>query len=195
MSGAHLNASPCHVTLSPMAFDHAIFVTVLAKDHPFSNLGGVAQDNLQMMEQTMTESDSLRNASAHIAIVQALYTAFGRRDINGILALLASDVEWGEPENPYNPAGGTRRGHAGFLEWIQIGRNAEDILVLEPRKFLVDEDSVAVVGYMKCLAKPTGRTYESDFVHVATLKDGKVKKFQEFFDTYVAGEAFRSTER
>jgi uncharacterized protein len=143
----------------------------------------------------MTQSESLESASANVAVVQALYAAFGRRDINGILALLASDVEWGEPENPYNPAGGTRTGHAGFLEWAQIGRNAEDILVLELRKFLVDQDSVAVVGYMKCLAKPTGRTYESDFVHVVTLEAGKVKKFQEFFDTYVAGEAFRPTRR
>ncbi len=127
----------------------------------------------------------------NISVVQNLYAAFGRRDIEGILALLTPDVEWGEPENPYNPAGGTRFGHAGFLEWIKIGREAEDILVLEPRKFLNDADTVAVVGYMKCLAKPTGRIYESDFVHVITVEEGRVKKFQEFFDTYRAGEAFR----
>ena len=56
---------------------------------------------------------------------------------------------------------------------------------------LTDDDSVAVVGYMKCLAIPTGKTYESDFVHLVTIKGGKVTKFQEFFDTYIAGEAFR----
>jgi ketosteroid isomerase-like protein len=33
--------------------------------------------------------------------------------------------------------------------------------------------------------------YESDFVHLVTFKDGKVARFQEFFDTYLAGEAFR----
>lgn len=127
----------------------------------------------------------------NITVVQNLYSAFARRDIPGILELLTPDVEWGEPENPYNPAGGTRFGHAGFLEWIAIGREAEEILVLEPRKVLADADTVAVVGYMKCLAKPTGTIYESDFVHVVTLEDGRVKKFQEFFDTYLAGEAFR----
>ena len=56
---------------------------------------------------------------------------------------------------------------------------------------LTDDDSVAIVGYMKCLAIPTGKTYESDFVHLVTIKAGKVTKFQEFFDTYIAGEAFR----
>jgi ketosteroid isomerase-like protein len=102
-----------------------------------------------------------------------------------------SGVEWSEPPNPYNPTGGTRQGHDGFLEWIDIGRHAEDILVLEPRKMLVDEDSVAVVGYMKCRAIATGRVYESDFAHLVTFREGKVARLQEFFDTYAAGEAFR----
>jgi ketosteroid isomerase-like protein len=128
---------------------------------------------------------------ANVEIVQGIYAAFARRDIPAIVALLNPDVEWGEPSNPFNPAGGTRRGHEGFLEWIEIGRRSEDILLLEPRKMLVDEDSVAVVGFMRCRAIPTGKEYESDFVHVVTLKDGKVTKFQEFFDTYAAGEAFR----
>ena len=127
----------------------------------------------------------------NIRIIQGLYSSFARRDINTILEMLSANVEWGEPENPFNPAGGTRHGHEGFLEWLNIGKQVEDILVLEPRKMLTDSDSVAVVGYMKCLAKTTGKPYESDFVHIVTLKDGKIVKFQEFFDTYVAGEAFR----
>ncbi|KPL77273.1 hypothetical protein ADN00_09045 [Ornatilinea apprima] len=127
----------------------------------------------------------------NINIVKSLYEAFGKRDINRILAMLHPDVEWGEPSNPFNPAGGTHHGHAGFLEWANIGRQSEEILVLQPIKMLTDHDSVAVVGTMKCLALPTGKTYESDFVHLVTIEAGKVTKFQEFFDTYLAGEAFR----
>ena len=56
---------------------------------------------------------------------------------------------------------------------------------------LTDFDSVAVVGFMKCRAISTGKIYESDFVHLVTIKNGKVIKFQEFFDTYLAGEAFK----
>jgi ketosteroid isomerase-like protein len=44
---------------------------------------------------------------------------------------------------------------------------------------------------MRCKAIPTGKTYESDFVHLITFGNGKVTRFQEFFDTYAAGEAFR----
>jgi ketosteroid isomerase-like protein len=81
----------------------------------------------------------------------------------------------------------------GFLEWLHIGNESEEILVLEPGKFLAEQDSVAVVGYTKILVKPTGRAYETDFVHVITMKQGKIARLQEFFDTHVAGEAFCAT--
>lgn len=127
----------------------------------------------------------------NINIVQNLYSYFSDKNINAILELLSPNVEWGEPSNPFNPAGGTRYGHKGFLEWLNIGKENEDILILEPRKMLTDNNTVAVYGYMKCLAIPTGKIYESDFVHIVVIEDMKIIKFQEFFDTYIAGEAFR----
>ncbi len=129
----------------------------------------------------------------NLDVVHALYAAFARRDIQAMLACLAPDVVWCEPENPFNPAAGTHRGHKGFLAWVQIGRDAEDIELLEPSQFLTNKDAVAVVGRMRCRAKHTGRVYESDFVHVVTFRADKIVRFQEFFDTYAAGEAFRST--
>lgn len=129
--------------------------------------------------------------SEMILAVKALYAAFERRDIDSMLAALTDDVVWCEPPNPFNPAGGARHGHAGFLEWVRVGRDAEEILALETRQFLTGADSVAVVGYTRCRAKTTGRVYETDFVHLVTLRDGKIARFQEFFDTFAAGEAFR----
>jgi ketosteroid isomerase-like protein len=136
-------------------------------------------------------SDELATPASNVQIVRDVYAAFGRRDVGAILAMLSPDVEWGEPENPYNPAGGTRHGYAGFLEWVRIGSEAEDILALEPRQFLTDADTVAVVGHVQCRARATGKTYATDFVHLVTLDQGRIVRFQEFFDTYAAGEAFR----
>lgn len=127
----------------------------------------------------------------NVQTVQHVYSSFLNRDFNSILNFLSNDVEWGEPANPFNPASGTRYGHDGFLEWLRIGRDAEDILILEPKRFLTDNDSVAVVGFTKCLAKPTNKVYETDFVHLFTFRDDKIIKFQEYFDTFVAAEAFK----
>jgi len=128
-----------------------------------------------------------------IAAVQQLYSAFRMGNVRAILDVLTDDVEWGEPENPFNPAAGTRRGHAGFLEWLRIGRESEEVLELEPRQFLSDGETVAVVGHTKCRARPTGRAYETDFVHLITFDGERIARFQEFFDTYAAAEAFRTS--
>ncbi len=66
----------------------------------------------------------MSNTQGNIAIAESLYEAFSRKDISKMLELLHENVEWGEPENPYNPAGGTRHGHKGFLEWLNIGKEA-----------------------------------------------------------------------
>ena len=109
----------------------------------------------------------------NVSTVQRLYAAFGRGDIGSVIAALSPDVVWGEPDNPFNPAAGTWRGHAGFLEWASIGRQSEEILRLEPRQFIAQGDMVAVVGHTACIARPTGRGYETDFVHLVTLRGGE----------------------
>jgi uncharacterized protein len=127
----------------------------------------------------------------NLDIVKTMYEAFAKRDINSIISLLSADVIWEEPANPHNPAAGRRVGIEGFLKWLNIGRATEEIIVLNPSKFLSDNDTFAVIGYTECLAKTTGKKYATDFVHVITIKEGKIAKFQEFFDTYIAGEAFK----
>jgi ketosteroid isomerase-like protein len=155
-----------------------------------SHMGNVIGGNMNEKAKLLNnEQDNL--TKKNVELVQKVYAAFVKRDIGSILALLSTDVVWKEPDNPFNPAAGTRYGHSGFLEWANIGNQSEDILVLEPHKFLAKDDTVAVIGFMKCLAKPTGKIYDSDFVHLVTLKNQQITYFEEFFDTYVAAEAFR----
>lgn len=126
-----------------------------------------------------------------IEVTKAIYRSFDRRDIPGVLGFLSPDVVWEEPDNPVNPSGGSRHGHAGFLEWAKIGNEAEEVLRLEPDAFLRGPDSVAVIGRTTCRVRRTGKAYSTEFVHLVRFKDGKVVGFREFFDTYAAAEAFR----
>jgi ketosteroid isomerase-like protein len=126
-----------------------------------------------------------------LALVRAAYRAFAARDVETLLGMLAPDVIWGEPPNPFIPSGGTRIGLAGVREWLRVGNESEAILAFEPSRFLADGDSVAVVGRTKVQARPTGKVYDTDFVHLVTVAHGRIVRFQEFFDTWAAAEAFR----
>jgi ketosteroid isomerase-like protein len=130
--------------------------------------------------------------ASHVTRVRELYAAFARGDIAAFLPHLSPDVEWKEPDHPFNPSSGTRHGTGGVLEWFRIGHEAEVVEVLTPERFLTDANGVAVFGHMRCRVRRTGKTYESDFVHLVTFRNDKIIRFQEFFDTYAAGEAFRT---
>jgi len=125
------------------------------------------------------------------ALVGLAYRAFAGRDIPTLLALLSPDVEWGEADNPLIPSAGMRRGIGGVLEWLRIGQETEDIRSFELRRLLADGDMAAAIGRMHVVARPTGKAYEMDFVHLVTVVDGRIARFVEFFDTWTAAEAFR----
>jgi ketosteroid isomerase-like protein len=142
----------------------------------------------------MVNPSPIEKQQDRVRLVQRLYEAFAHRRIDEILTMLAPDVEWSEPDNPLNPAAGTRRGHSGFMEWARVGAEAEEILTLEPRAYLTGAEAVAVVGHTRCRARTTGRTYETDFVHLIEFRGDRIVRFQEFFDTFAAAEAFRMEE-
>ncbi|HSF30605.1 MAG TPA: hypothetical protein VLK82_09070 [Candidatus Tectomicrobia bacterium] len=53
-------------------------------------------------------------------------------------------------------------------------------------------DKVLVFGYERALAKPTDRSFESDWVMVFTLRTGQVVRFRAYHDTAAMVIAFRS---
>jgi uncharacterized protein len=54
-------------------------------------------------------------------------------------------------------------------------------------------DKVVALGNYAWRVKSTGLEYETDFVHVFTVRDGKVTRYQEFMDTAVVGGAYRGS--
>lgn len=128
----------------------------------------------------------------NIDLVRGLYASFERGDATTLLKAVSPSVEWQEPDNPYNPAAGTRHGLAGVVEWLRVGHEAEEILTLDLAEIIAHADTVVVIGHTRCRVRQTGRVYATDFVHLITVKDGQIHRFQEFFDTYAAAEAFKS---
>ena len=124
-----------------------------------------------MSEQTNTD------------VVRQVYEAFDCGDIPAMLGMLADDVEFTLPGPPVIPWAGTRHGRDGVAEFFSLlGENLE-FKQFEPREFVSQGDTVVVVGYERSLVKPTGHTFEQEWAHVFTLRDGKIAKARFIEDT------------
>ena len=119
----------------------------------------------------------------NVDVVQRFYGAFGQGDIPATLDLLADDVEWTFQAPTVIPFAGTRRGREGVVEFFSLVGETLEFQQFEPREFVRQGDTVVVVGYERNLIKPTGRTFEQEWAHVYTLRDGKIAKHQGFENT------------
>lgn len=130
--------------------------------------------------------------SQNTTIVQNAYAAFGRGDIASILDMLSDDVVW-EPvlgTGSHVPFSGRRQGKPAVAEFFQLVATHEDFTQFEPREFVAQGDTVAAIGHYKAITKSTGKAFDSAFVMIFTLKNGKVVRFREFTDSAGVNAAF-----
>ena len=125
-------------------------------------------------------------------VVQETYEAFGRGNIPALLEFLTDDVEWTFQGPSSIPFAGTRRGREGVAEFFAlVGENLE-LEEFEPREFVAQGDTVVVLGLERSLVKPTGRTFEQEWVHIYALRDGKIDKVRSIDDTAAQVAAFEA---
>jgi ketosteroid isomerase-like protein len=131
-------------------------------------------------------------SAANISFVQSLYAAFGRGEIATIIAGLVSDVDWDvNGRRKDYPLLGNWKGKVAVEEFFRRVAEHEEATEFSPREFFAAEDRVFVLGRYSWTIRKTGRTAASDWVHIFTIRDGKVAKFREFNDTAVFAEAYR----
>jgi|SwirhisoilCB2_FD_contig_31_24874772_length_696_multi_10_in_0_out_0_1 uncharacterized protein len=126
-------------------------------------------------------------------IVQAGYEKFGSGDVTGLLELFADNILWQVPEVENAPFTGTRRGKEAAAEFFKLLSENETFERFEPLEFIAQNDKVVVLGEVAATVPSTGRSYESKWVHIFTVIDGRVAEFQEFFDTAAVTKAFQKT--
>ena len=117
------------------------------------------------------------------AVVKQAYEAFGRQDVPAILKLVAEDVDW----ELVGPAGlayaGKRRNHKEVADFFAAIPRADNIHAFEPREFIAAGDHVTVLGWESATAVDSGTKFQSEWVHVFTVKKGKVTRWRGFFNT------------
>ncbi|MBW4578376.1 MAG: nuclear transport factor 2 family protein [Tildeniella nuda ZEHNDER 1965/U140] len=132
-------------------------------------------------------------ASTNVEFVQQTYAAFGQGDIAAVLNNLATEIVWDSRYTPGIPLHGTFRGKDQVITFFtKLGESLE-VQDFVPQKFLGEDDTVVVLGYEQVIAKPTGKAYKNEWVHVWTLKDGKVVTVQASNNTAAAAAAFANS--
>jgi ketosteroid isomerase-like protein len=126
----------------------------------------------------------------NVAVVQQAFEAFGRGDIFGVLDLLTDDVVWTFQGPSTIPFAGVHRGRQGIAQFFALVGEALEFEQFEPREVVAQGDTVVVVGYERSVAKATGRFIEQEWVHVYTLRDGKISTGRFFEDTAAEVVAF-----
>jgi uncharacterized protein len=129
----------------------------------------------------------------NIAFVKSLYVAFQQRHIETILDAVAPNVDWQTVGRPKDyPAFGPRKGRAAVEEFFGIVAENETFSEFSPREFFCDSDRVFAFGRYAGTMKRTGRKFETEWVHVFTIRDGKVTRFREHTDTAQFAEGYRA---
>jgi len=120
----------------------------------------------------------------NVAVIQGIYDAFAAGDVAGVLGRMSPDIVWNEAENfPYadgNPyTGPDAVAHGVFArcgsEWDGFAVVVEELLDAG--------DSVVALGRYRGIYKATGRSQNTQLVHVWRLADGKAVRFQQYADT------------
>lgn len=124
--------------------------------------------------------------SDNIDVISIAYEAFGRGDIDTVLALI-EDVEWTEAAGM--PYGGTYQGGQAVIEnvFAPLSTDVENFVVRPDELLSVSGDRVLAIG-----------TYRGDgangplsvrFAHLWTVREEKVVRFEQFADSHTFRKA------
>ena len=119
------------------------------------------------------------SADENTRIAQSAYEAFGRGDIPALAELMAVDIEWVIPGDPYyDPNAGTFNGKEAVMGWFGGLGSTLDFTTFEPREFIAEDDKVVSLVYAEATVRSTGRAVVNHEAHVWTFRDGKLARFQ-----------------
>jgi hypothetical protein len=126
----------------------------------------------------------------NVALVRQGYEAFQKGDLNALLSLFSSDIDWELPEVEGIAFSGKRHGREAVAEFFRDMLAAQDVREMVPDQWIAQDDKVVVLGHSTFAVKATGREYSDDYCHVFRIADGKICNFKEYIDTHKAAMAY-----
>ncbi len=127
-------------------------------------------------------------------VAEQLYETFNSGDVEGFLNLFSEDASWDSPDMENVPLETTFTGRDNIGKFLTEIDEYEEFLKIEPREFIAQGKRVVVLGELQVRSKITDKQYNSGFVHIIEVKNGKAISFLEYFDNAAAGKAHTATK-
>jgi uncharacterized protein len=116
-------------------------------------------------------------------VVQQAYEAFARRDIPALLNLVADEVDWKVVGPASLPHCSLRRNPTEVADFFTDLGSVEELTVFEPREFMEAGENVTVLGYLEAYTRDTNQKFQSEWVNVFTVQNGKITRYRGFSNT------------
>lgn len=128
----------------------------------------------------------------NLEVIEGLYRNFSAGNVAGVVDAMHEAVVWNEAENfPYadrNPYVGPQAVVEGVF--MRCLGDYDDFAVTISNLYDAGEHIIAS-GRYSGVNKATGKTMNPQLVHIWTLADGKIVKFQQHVDTLAVHHAAR----
>lgn len=131
------------------------------------------------------------NDKSNTQIIKEFYGKIESGDITGLLELFSEDIHLKIPKVNGSPLPAELRGREKVHEFFGMLGKTYEFSVFERREFIAGGDKVAVLGHSVGKNLLTGRNFETEWVNVFTLKDGKIIRWLDFFDTAEMSHSFQ----
>ena len=120
----------------------------------------------------------------NVDVVKDAYRAFGEANLDALMAVMDDCVKWFSIGPPHlMPSAGKSYGPEQMEQYFALLRSSGQLKGFWPFEFIAEGDKVVTVGEWLHEIRSSGRLIRSPWVHVFTLRDGKICEFRSFYDT------------
>ena len=121
-------------------------------------------------------------------IIASVYEAFESGDVQALSVLFDPHVR--VRQSPLLPWGGAYQGYLGIMRFIaKLLEHVDSRVAVD--EYLEAGEQVVVIGHTRGRVRATGKEFSVRFVHVWSLKDGRVVRWEPYVNTAKMLEALK----
>lgn len=134
---------------------------------------------------------TLTSPKQNTELVQSIYEAFNRGDIDFIISQVSDEVRWTVSVDPIVPWAGTYKGKQGARDFFNAIVTNVETTSFVPQENIAEGDTVVTTGTYGCRVHATGKSGEMRWVFIWKISDGRVSSYEQYHEPKFA-DLFRA---